>query len=102
MKYGDKTKYKDKNGHYIYIGDGVVVQEYPDEYVGGSLDYEGVIEWNNESKTVVATYYDIGEEESTPLKCFPIKGRTLLTEQQRKSFWRLMLLGAEPAERLYK
>ena len=45
MKYGDKTRFKDKDGNYIYIGDVVLVEEYPDRYVGGSLDYEGIIEW---------------------------------------------------------
>ena len=102
MKYGDKTRFKDKDGNYIYIGDVVLVEEYPDRYVGGSLAYEGVIEWNHDFKAVVATYYDIGEKKSTMLSHFPVHGRKLLNEEQRKTYWKSAMLGAEPPERLWK
>lgn len=102
MKYGDKTRFKDKNGDAIYIGDVVSVEEYPDKYVGGSLDYDGVVEWDDNAKSVVVTYYDIGEEESMPLSFFSVKGREILEERNRKAFWKSLMLGAEPPERLYK
>lgn len=102
MKYGDKTRFKNEYGEPIYIGDVVHVEEYPGKYVGGSLDYEGVIEWDESIEEVVATYYDIGEQESTMLKHFPKKGRTVLEEWQRKAYWKSLMLGEEPPERLYK
>jgi len=102
MKYGDKTNFKDMNGEPIYIGDVVNVEEYPGEYVGGSLDYEGVIEWDESIDAVVAVYYDIGEREGMPLSFFPQEGRRLLQEWQRKAYWKSLMLGAEPPRRLYK
>lgn len=99
-KIGTKTRYKDSNGDRIRIGDIVWVREYPDKYVGGSLDYEGVVE--EIDGTVCATYYDIGEEESTALSVFPVKGRTLLTEEEQRKYWKTRFLGEEPPEYLYK
>ncbi len=94
------TRFKDRNGDRIWIGDVVLVQEYPDKYVGGSLDYEGVVE--EREGTIVATYYDIGEEEWTPLSHFPVKGRLILNEEERREYWRIKMLGGEPPERFYK
>ena len=102
MKYGDKTGFKDINSEDIYIGDVVSVEEYPGEYVGGSLDYEGVIEWDESINTVVVVYYDIGERDSMPLSYFLQEGRKLLKEWQRKDYWKSLMLGAEPPKRLYK
>ncbi len=99
MKYGDKTRFKDRNGDTIYIGDVVNVEEHPGKYVGGSIDYEGVIEW--EDSRVVAVYYDLGEREAMPLSMFPVKGRRILKAWQRKEYWRSLMLGAEPPKRLY-
>lgn len=96
-----KTRFKDKNGEPIYLGDILHVEEYPDKYVGGSLDYEGVVEKKADGNIVV-TYLDIAESESSPLGMFPIKGRRLLTEDERREYWRSLLLGAEPSEHLYK
>ncbi|MCD7724916.1 MAG: hypothetical protein LUI12_05100 [Clostridiales bacterium] len=96
-----KTRYKDKNNQTICIGDVLHVEEYPDKYVGGSYDYDGVVEEDSDEHIVV-TYYDIGEEESIPLSCFPKNGRELLTENQRYEYWRIAMLGAEPPEELWK
>lgn len=96
-----KTRYKDKNGEPIYLGDIVHVEEYPGKYVGGSLDYDGVIEKDFDGRIVV-TYYDIGECESFPLSMFPVKGRDILTEDERRDYWSTMLLGGDPPEYLYK
>lgn len=77
-KAGMRTRYLDKNGRKICYGDFIHVEEYPDKYVGGSLDYEGVVEWDNVTKQPVVTYYDIGISESSPLKMFPIAGREII------------------------
>lgn len=95
-----KTRFRDKNGEYIYLGDIVHVEEYPDKYVGGSLDFEGVI--SKEKDGIYITYLDIGEQESYPLKMFPVVGREILSEKERYNYWRSLLLGAEPPESLYK
>ncbi len=73
-----KTRYKDRNGERICIGDFLHVEEYPDKYVGGSLDFEGVVE--ERDGIIVVTYYDIGEEESFPVAMFPVAGRIRLTD----------------------
>lgn len=95
-----KTRYTDRNNEPIYIGDIVFVEEYPDEYVGGSYSYEGVIE--EHEGNIYCTYYDIGECEPLPLSMFPKKGRKVLTEAERKEYWRVSMLGAEPPEFLFK
>lgn len=95
-----KTRFKDKDGNAIYVGDIVSVEEYPDEYVGGSLSYEGVIE--ERGGEIYCVYYDIGEEEALPLSMFPKRGRYVLTEEERYRYWKTAMLGGEPDERLYK
>lgn len=96
-----KTRYKDKNGEPIYLGDIVHVEEYPGKYIGGSLDYEGVVD-QDINGSIVVTYLDIGESESFLLKRFPINGRRLFTENERRLYWKSLMLGAEPPEHLYK
>ena len=91
-----KTRCKDRNGEIIYAGDVVHVEEYPDKWVGGSLDFEGVV--TVEDGKAYITYYDIGEEESYPLSMFPIAGREILTEEERHDYWRTAMLGGEPPE----
>ena len=81
-KTGRKTRYRDKNGRKICYGDFIHVAEYPDKYVGGSLDYEGIVEWDNVTKQPVVTYWDIGISESSPLKMFPLAGREIIKEQE--------------------
>ncbi len=39
-----KTRYKDKHGQKICVKDFIHVEEYPDKYVGGSYDFEGIVE----------------------------------------------------------
>lgn len=95
-----KTRYKDKDGQSIYIGDIIYVNEYPDKYVGGSYSYEGVVEIENGK--VVCVYYDLGEREALSLSFFKKKGRELLTEEQQRRYWKTALLGAEPPESLWK
>lgn len=73
---GKKTRFKDKNGDTIHIGDIVYVEEYPDKYVGGSYAYDGKIEERNGRIYVV--YYDIGDEEALPLFMFPKCGREII------------------------
>ena len=77
-----KTRFKDKNNKSIYLGDVVHVEEYPDEFVGGALDYEGVIE--EENSKICAVYYDIGERQSTPLSAFPKREREVITQHTPK------------------
>lgn len=95
-----KTRFKNKDGNSIYIGDIVWVEECPDKYVEGSYEYEGVIE-EHDGK-IYCTYYDIGECEALPLSMFPKRGRKVLKEAERKEYWRVALLGGEPPEFLYK
>lgn len=77
-KAGNKTRYSDKKGRKICYGDFIHVEEYPDRYVGGSLDYEGIVEWDDVAKQTIVTYWDIGFSEATPLRMFPIKGREII------------------------
>lgn len=95
-----KTRFKDKHGEHIYAGDVVHVEEYPDRYVGGSIEFEGVV--TVEKDGVYITYSDIGESESFPLKMFPVRGREILTEKERYDYWKTALLGGEPPELWYK
>ena len=95
-----KTRYKDKDGHVICLGDILSVEEFPDKFVGGSLSYEGVVE--ERDGTVCVTYYDIGEEQPLPLSKFPKRGRLLLTEEERKEYWKTAMLGLEPPDRWWK
>lgn len=96
-----KTRFKDKNGNPIYLGDVIHVEEYPGKYVGGSLDYEGVVEIDEYGEIAVG-YYDIGEHESTELSHFPVAGRELYTEKQQYEYWKTAMLGGEPEENLWK
>lgn len=95
-----KTRCKDKNGNVIHVGDILHVEEYPDQYVGGSLDFEGVV--TIENGRAVVTYYDIGEEESYPISMFPISGRHIWSEKWRHDYWKTAMLGEEPPEYLWK
>ena len=95
-----KTRLKDRNGNPIYVGDILMVEEYPHKYVGGSLDYTGVVEIRNGK--AVCTYYDIGESEPMPISHFPISGRLLATEEQRRLYWKTACLGGEPPECYWK
>ena len=95
-----KTRFRDRDGNAIYVGDIVSVDESPDKYVGGALSYDGVIE--ERSGKIYCTYYDIGEEESFPLSMFPKRGRYVLNEQERYEYWKTAMLGGEPNEELYK
>ncbi len=95
-----KTRCKDKNGNAIWENDILHVEEYPGKYVGGSLNFEGVV--NIQNGKAMVTYLDIGEEESFPISMFPIQGREIWPEEWRKKYWKSMFLGAEPPERLWK
>lgn len=96
-----RTRYRDKSGNIIYLGDILHVEEYPDQYVGGSLDYDGVVEKDSRG-IVVVTYYDNGESESTPLSHFKVRGRSLFSEEERKEYWKVQCLGEKPPEFLYR
>lgn len=95
-----RTRCKDKDGNWIWEGDILSVEEYPDEYVGGALSLEGVV--NIQNGRAYVTYIDIGEEESFPVSMFPIKGRQIATEEQRYRYWKEVHLGGEPDEKLWK
>ena len=95
-----KTRCKDKNGNVIHVGDILHVEEYPDKFVGGSLDFEGIV--TIENGRAVVTYHDIGEEESYPISMFPISGRYIWPEKWRYDYWKTVHLGGEPPEYLWK
>lgn len=94
-----RTRLKDDYGAYIFIGDILDVCEYPFEIVGGSLDYRGIVEIRD--GIAVCTYYDIGEEEYTPISHFPISGRHICNEAERYAYWKTFHLGEEPPEYLW-
>ena len=100
MKQGIKTRCKDKNGNAICVGDILHVEEYPGKYVGGSLDFEGVVTMENGKAFV--TYYDIGEEEGYLVSSFPINGREIWPEKWRYDYWKTAFLGSEPPPELWK
>lgn len=95
-----RTRCKDKYGNAIYEGDILHVEEYPNKYVGGSLDFEGLVIIENGRATV--TYYDIGEEESYPISMFPIAGRRILNQPERYQYWKTAHLGGEPRQELWR
>ena len=95
-----KTRCRDRNGRTICVGDILHVEEFPGRYVGGSLDFEGVVTIDGGKAYV--TYLDIGEEESYPVSMFPVEGREILDETDRYRYWRTMHLGGEPPEYLWK
>lgn len=95
-----RTRCKDKNHNPIWEGDILHVEEYPGEYVGGSLDFDGVV--TIEDNRVMVTYLDIGEQESFPVSMFPLKGREIRGEKARYEFWKSLHLGGEPVKGLWK
>jgi len=95
-----RTRCKDKHGEVIIAGDVVHVEEYPGKWIGGSLDFEGVVT-KYKGKAII-TYFDIGEEESFPLTMFPVEGREILSEKERYEYWKTALLGGEPPAILWK
>lgn len=97
---GIRTRLRDINGEPIYVGDLLYVCEYPEKYVGGSLDYEGIVEIRD--GVACCTYYDIGEEYPEPISRFPIAGREVLGEEARHRYWKTAFLGEEPPEDLWK
>lgn len=79
MKIGKRTKYKDKHGRRICYGDIIHIKEYPDKYVGGAYDYEGVVEFDENWRQTVVVYYDMSMiGDSVPLCRFPVNGREIL------------------------
>jgi hypothetical protein len=67
-----KTRCKDKTGTWIYEGDILHVEEYPNRYVGGSYDFEGVVVIENGRAMV--TYLDIGKVRDCLYQCFRLRG----------------------------
>lgn len=101
---GKATRFQDKHGKRIHYGDLLHVEEYPDKYVGGSYNFEGLVEeatYGRESYPAVV-YRDIGEEEGVALAYFPKAGREILGEQDRYEYFKTKLLGDEPPEELWK
>lgn len=78
-----KTRFKDKNGETIWIGDWVHVEEDPVNNRGGTLDYEGVVEELGDG-TPIVTYYDFGWSEYTPLGYFPKAGREVIMHYEKE------------------
>lgn len=97
---GIRTRLRDKNGAPIYVGDLLYVCEYPEKYVGGSLDYEGIVEIRD--GVAVCTYYDIGLEFPCAVSHFPAAGRTVADEAARHRYWKTAFFGEEPPEDLWK
>jgi len=81
---GERTRYKDKNGRTIWVGDWVHVEEDPVKHRGGTLDYEGIVEVLADG-TPIVTYYDFGMSEYTPLGYFPKTGREVITRYEKES-----------------
>lgn len=95
------TRYKDKYGRKIYVGDLLYVcEDIHDSTSGGTLDYEGIVEIRD--GVAVCTYYDIGEEYPEPISRFPIAGREVAGEEARHRYWKTAFLGGEPPEYLWK
>ena len=95
-----RTHCKDKNGNYIYEGDILHVEEYPGKYVGGSLEFEGLV--TIEDGRAMVTYSDIGESEGYPISMFPVSGRHIWPEKWRYDYWKTAHLGDELPEKLWK
>lgn len=95
-----KTRCRDCKGNIIHVGDILHVEEYPDKYVGGSLDFDGIV--TIEEGRACVTYLDIGEEETFPITMFPIEGREIFNEEERYRYWKTLHLGGEPPEKLWK
>lgn len=96
-----KTRYKDKNGTVIFTGDILHVEEHPDKYVGGALDYDGIV-FEDADGIIQVGYADLGVNEESPLSMFPVRGRYVFNEEERYKYWKTQHLGEEPPEELWK
>lgn len=61
-----KTMYKDKHGETICYGDFIRIEEPPGKYVGGSYDFEGIVDYDENEKRAIVRYKDF----SLPLRFF--------------------------------
>lgn len=89
-----KTRFKDGRGKPIYYGDVLHVEDKATR-----LDFEGVIECI-EGKACVS-YRDQDGCETFPISFFKKADRRLLTQEQRREYWKGRLLGDEPPRYLY-